>query len=252
MAFLSSLGLATFWFGVDRMCSIATMMRRVFPAVATAAPGGGRRRLSTLPRYFEQPWKAYWGYGVPRPTDGTTEHPSRFARRQLRKNVQEWREYHGTGALVDDVAQWEFADGTPPPHRPVNHSTQHWEHKVLHQFIVAGAAVEALAAEGRLPRVPATQVQRDWDPQIPLFLEDADEHGKAAWDPATAADAPADAATEELTPLVVGETDPAAFVKEPYPTPERERPHWNRRLWGLTPNFLQERQKQRPLWNETE
>jgi hypothetical protein len=45
-------------------------------------------------------------------------------------------------------------------------------------MIKAAAVVEDAAERAWLPRVPGTAEQRDWDPEIPLFLDDVDEHGK--------------------------------------------------------------------------
>ena len=204
------------------------------------------RSLSTLPRYFEQPWQKYWTYQIPKATDGSAEHPHKNVRRVLRKKVEEWREYHGTQSIIEDSPPWAYADGTPAPHRPKDHSRQHWEHKVLHQFIEAAAIVEDLQDQDRLPAIPATQVQRDWDPNIPLFLEDSHEAGRAPGSASVSDDG-------GLKPLFVG-TDPADYIKEPYPLPpnKTQRPFWSRRHWGLTSSFLLERPKQRPNWNENE
>jgi hypothetical protein len=119
-----------------------------------------------------------------------------------------------------DIPDWEFADGSPAPHTRRRYAHEHYRHKILYQFIKAGACVESRAAEGSLPRVPGTKEQRDWDPQIPLFLEDVDEAGAAP--------------PPGYVPYTPGE-----FVHEPLVHPDQtRRPYWSKRAWHITKEYL--------------
>lgn len=122
------------------------------------------------------------------------------------------------------------------------------------QLIRAGAAVERFEADNLLPHIPGTAEQRDWDPAIPLFLEDLDEHGR----PPTVLQSVTDRVVDErfadavakathLANPHAGETlepntmfasyDPASFVSDEVKADQR-RPYWSRRRWALTDNFL--------------
>eukprot|EP00758_Cryptobia_borreli_P004615 Tbor_TRINITY_DN4488_c0_g1::TRINITY_DN4488_c0_g1_i1::g.8097::m.8097 len=104
---------------------------------------------------------------------------------KMRKTHTEWRMYFGHGARIGhlgatrEVPDFEFSDGTPAPSTLSRYSFKHWNDKQLVTLIRCAALVEDLAKGGCLPRVPGVREQRDWDPEVPLFLDDSDEHGAA-------------------------------------------------------------------------
>ena len=219
-------------------------------------------------------WRDYWGGENMSPSypSSMSEHPIL----KLRKTHVEWRTHHGHGARLGsygptrEIADFEYSDGTPAPVSRRRWTFSHHQDHLLVQVIKAAAAVEVAASRNLLPRVPGTQEQRDWDPEIPLFLDDLDEHGQApiAHYTGPAGDGAANKIRSEKTRQKVdgrfvgvhnkhqsinmnqpgGETlepitmfasyDPAAFVREPLKPPQASRPLWSRRRWALTNEFL--------------
>lgn len=204
-------------------------------------------------------------------------------RPQFRKTHIEWMLHHGHGdrygkyGPTREVADFEYADGTPSPISRRRFALKHHQDHLLVQLIRAGAAVEQYEESGMLPRVPGTREQRDWDVQIPLFLDDLDERGlpaatttsrhgptegakstlssgKAHIHASTVArtvdeyfktsstsrklTSPGHEPATELTPNTMFATyDPEAFVSDRVEADKR-RPHWSRRRWALTDNFM--------------
>lgn len=147
---------------------------------------------------------------------------------------------------------------------------KHHQDSILVQLIRAGAVVENTASRGYLPRIPGVREQRDWDPEIPLFLEDADEHGKAPhWhydgSRKAAATTTHSAATqsvidskfdtpamrhgsrtlinannqETLEPITMfASYDPSGFINEKIKLQKRRSPIWSRRRWALSEEYL--------------
>lgn len=196
-------------------------------------------------------WSDFWKEHPEQP-DSRPGHPVPFMNDKMRKSRQEWRAYHGGGLRhhstgeLRNLPDWEYADGVPAPHSQKKYSTEFHRHHLLKQFIVAGATVERLAAQGRLPTVPSSKAQRDWDPEIPLFLEDDHDAGAAAHiHRATGEDRLPDNAgvTSDIDPSLQRhdlrgvDYDPAEFVHDELKLPT-VRPFWNRRLWALTNEFL--------------
>uniref|UniRef100_A0A7S1QJ23 39S ribosomal protein L52, mitochondrial n=1 Tax=Neobodo designis TaxID=312471 RepID=A0A7S1QJ23_NEODS len=175
----------------------------------------------------------------------------RYARKR-----HEWREFYGHGASAGhqgrlrEIPDWEFADGTPAPHNARRHAFEWHKHNLLYQIIEAGAIVEELAAADRLPMVPATKAQRDWDPNVPLFLEDQDERGarpSVYRGEYSAADIPshldADLKPRErgdMPPATVESYNPSEFVDDRI-VAKKPEPFWNKRLWALSNEFFIQR-----------
>jgi hypothetical protein len=212
----------------------------------------------------ERPWTDFWSAEKPVLPDSRSQHPHPEIRKKLRKTKAEWRQHHGHGMRLGhmgdarEVADWEHADGTPAPHGPSRYSFLHHKHHLLHQFIDAGAIVEDRTTDRRLPRIPSTKLHRDWDPEIPLFLEDADERGAAPEQfrsdgPEFDGAAPKQWMSSDLSPRAGGDVleaeqlkgqyDPAEFIHEAVPLKDPRRPFWNRRLWALTSEFLLKKPK---------
>eukprot|EP00760_Papus_ankaliazontas_P018605 PhM_4_TR17557/c0_g1_i1/m.34152 len=132
----------------------------------------------------KRPWTDFWGYEKnPVYPKSTCDHPNPRIAQRYRKSHREWERHHGFGSApqtqgeLKEVPDWEFADGTPAPVTRTQYHAEHYKNKLLFQLIRAGATVEQRAAAGTLPKIPATKEQRDWDPNVPLFLEDVDEAG---------------------------------------------------------------------------
>lgn len=180
----------------------------------------------------------------------------------LRKNAVEWRFHHGHGGRyyirgpLREISDFEYADGTPAPISNARYGFKHFQDSLLVQLIRSGALVERCASMNYLPRIPGVAEQRDWDPEIPLFLEDVDEHGKA---PAEHFARTVDEkhiqskfATKSVSATLVNEHnketlepitmfasyDPAAFITEKIKLKETTRPLWSRRRWVLSNQFL--------------
>jgi len=177
------------------------------------------------------------------------------------RSRREWRQYHGHGAALGhmgrlrEIPDWEFTDGTPAPHSGRRHAFEFYKHHLIFQIIEAGATVEELAANDRLPMVPASKAQRDWDPKVPLFLEDHDERGArptvyrgeyTAADIPTNLDADLRPRERDMPPATVESYTPSEFVTEPVLTPTRAKPFWNKRLWALSNEFFIERHRKNP------
>jgi hypothetical protein len=152
-----------------------------------------------------------------------------------------------------ETSDFEYSDGTPAPLSLKRFSWKHHQDHLIVQLIRAGAAVEALADQDQLPRIPGTAEQRDWDPEIPLFLDDLDEHGKAPMWHYTAEDRhitesmKAAGISKKLANKYHGESlepitmfasyDPQAFVNDSTRTRDDGRPLWSRRRWNLNNDF---------------
>ena len=242
-----------------------------------------RSSSSAFLRNHELNWKRTFTYdrpyGAASYPDGSMHHVHPGWKNKLRKTVYEWRNYYGHGQKVAhlgpsrEIPDWEHADGTPAPHSGRRFTLLSHKQDMLAQIIRAGAIVERMARDDQLPRIPGSDAQRDWDPEIPLFLEDDDERGgtpapewfvsprklsaisrdgfsksarKFPDNPAEAGKSDVDAETlKPLEPLA--DYEPTSFIHEPLPLNERKkRPHWDRRLWSLTDEFLIEK----PLRNK--
>ena len=124
----------------------------------------------------------------PRGEDGLPQHAGLY-----RKSRMNWWTHHGSKhpnsvhAAESDLPDWEYADGTPAPLEKLNAKRDVYFHNNFGQIVAAAARAEELAEQGRLPLIPGSKEQRDWDPNIPLFLEDEDEHGVFPTDAQTAA-----------------------------------------------------------------
>jgi hypothetical protein len=227
---------------------------------------GSSSRVETA--QYADPWPAP-GQAPERPST-RSQHPQL----KLRKTSVEWRLHHGNGVRhghlgpLREIADFEYEDGTPSSINRKRFAFKHFQDGLLVQLIRAGAVVERAAANQYLPRIPGVPEQRDWDPEIPLFLEDADEHGKApswhyqqkssdntAMNRATHnhIDAKYQKASsangsptlvnkhqqETLEPITTfASYDPSAFVSEPIALRERTKPTWSRRRWALSDEFM--------------
>lgn len=205
---------------------------------------------------------------------------ARFPHRRpkFRKTHIEWLLHHGHGERLGkfgptrELADFEYDDGTPASISPRRFAFKHHQDHLLVQLIRAGATVERYEAEQRLPRIPGTKEQRDWDPEIPLFLDDLDERGQAPVATATGfseTSAIRDAASataalveerfsstkQKTTPInttrlppaddpplevntMFASYDPKSFVSDEIPKADRQRPYWSRRRWSLSDNFM--------------
>ena len=240
----------------------------------TAVLGAARHYSQAHVAGCERPWNSYWTHHKPMAPSAGVAHPQPYLRSRLRKDVTEWRVYHGHGWTTGlygptrEIADWEFADGTPAPHSLSRYMFLAHRHDLLRQVIRAGAIVEELAALNQLPRIPATPEQRAWDPELPLFLDDLDERGRfigatpgaprrtsAASKRKSVTDVvrPKNFSSEEVDgfePLELRlsaaqdesqEYEPSAMFRESEvakPPGESARPYWNRRLWNLTNDFF--------------
>ncbi|KEG10058.1 hypothetical protein DQ04_04241040 [Trypanosoma grayi] len=231
----------------------------------------------TPTRAFSEARSNYDGTAMP-PWPAVGERPqypsalseSPLPRPRMRKTHTEWMFFHGHGGRPGmygpsrEIADFEFADGTPASVSSRRFAFKHHQDHLLVQLIRAGAVVERHAVSGLLPRVPGTAEQRDWDPAIPLFLEDVDERGRPPPPPrssgngnatadmcarvvdermARSAPTPSELANhhagEELEPnLMFASYDPSAFVNDQVQMRENKRPYWSRRRWALTDRFL--------------
>lgn len=193
--------------------------------------------------------------------------PFPHPRLKFRKTHIEWLLHYGHGERLGkygpsrEISDFEFADGTPASISPRRFAFKHHQDHLLVQLIRAGATVEKYEAEQKLPRVPGTQEQRDWDPEIPLFLDDLEERGgKPALDHARQQLEVTEQMMEEhfagsTTPINVrrkrqqdeeemeantmfASYDPKAFVKDDIRMDDHRRPYWSRRRWALSDDFL--------------
>lgn len=109
-----------------------------------------------------------------------------LAQPKFRKTHVEWLLHHGHGERLGkygpsrNLPDFEYADGTPSSISPRRFAFKHHLDHMLVQLIRAGATVERYEARQMLPRVPGVKEQRDWDPEIPLFLDDLDERGNVS------------------------------------------------------------------------
>ena len=218
-------------------------------------------RSSTIYNGAQEP--VHWQpYGAPaRYPSSRSGHPQL---KMLRTTV-EWRHHHGHGSRYGtegptrDVREVEYSDGTPLPLGIRRFARAHHQDYLLVQLIRSAATVERMAAMQTLPRIPGVPEQRDWDPEIPLFLEDTDEFGKAPPPPSSTRDAVVQNALQKafhvgsnqkhlanphagdaLTPnTMFAAVDPAAFVTTAQTGPKRQgRPFWSRRRWNVSNEFL--------------
>jgi len=131
------------------------------------------------------PWNKFWTREPHKVTypDPRSQHPVPSVKNKLRKTRREWERYHGFGqgsashGENREIPDWEYADGTPQTPSKTNYHWIYYKNKLLFQAIRSGAEVEKYIAQGRMPNIPGTKESREWDPQIPLFLEDVDEQG---------------------------------------------------------------------------
>jgi hypothetical protein len=244
-------------------------------AQATSAPLS--RAMSEIHVGAERPtsWKSFWqdeGAAPDVPGSGAG-HPTLL----LRKTALEWRMHHGHGSRLGsygptrEIADFEHSDGTPSPMSRRRFTFAHHQDHLLVQMIHAAAAVEQAAEARMLPRVPGVAEQRDWDPEIPLFLDDADEHGKPPISHYTSGGKGSPAGIRSATQNAMvndkftkgsvaqkhqainshqpgGETleaitmfasyDPASFIDEPIRIDPNKRPTWSRRRWAMSNDFL--------------
>lgn len=177
----------------------------------------------------------------------------------FRKTHVEWMLHHGHGdrhckyGPTREIADFEYTDGTPSPISRRRFAFKHHQDHLLVQLIRAGATVERWEHEGKLPRIPGVPEQRNWDPEIPLFLEDVDEHGRPPMptdmkqrvvnerfedQSRTPINLANPHAGEELEPnTMFSSYDPAAFVSDDIKMDVR-KPYWSRRRWALSNNFM--------------
>lgn len=246
------------------------------------------QKSSLSPQSATSGWQRYWGsFGgrVSYPTAVPPLYPfNRGAREdgspitQKRKTTLEWRLHHGNGVRwghlgpTREVADYEFSDGTPMSMSSNRYALKHFQDKQIEMLIRAAAVVEELAETNGLPRIPGVKEQRDWDPEIPLFLSDVDEHGAV---PVISTRNPKgqsplsirmhyaeelaqknpyingsknsgktiikDAAKEgdSLEPLTLfASYDPAEMFEERLTPKDKRRPHWNTRRWNISKNFV--------------
>lgn len=130
-------------------------------------------------------WRRFWGGSGDRiryPRTHITA-PKGSGIPKLRKTHIEWKFYHGLGGRIGRydagryISDFEFADGTPAPATRARHALLSFHDRQLFEMIQSAALVEGLAETNRLPRIPGVREQREWDPSIPLFLDDMDDHG---------------------------------------------------------------------------
>ena len=130
-------------------------------------------------------WSTFWSKKIPTYPTVHPGHPLRRVNERMRKTRREWERFHGFGnsrliqGLLHEIPDWDYADGCPGTTTIANYHFRYFKNKLLFQIIRSGAAVEQRLAEDRMPKIPGTETSRDWDPQIPLFLEDEDESGAA-------------------------------------------------------------------------
>ena len=234
-------------------------------AAAAAVVVGRREVYQASTQSAPSSWKEYWRGENEKPVYPDARSPHPLKQINMRKTRTEWTIHHGNGKRMGmygplrDVADWEYADGTPSPTSKRRHAYMfHLDHTVV-QMIRAGAAVERLADAGALPKVPATREQRAWDPQIPLFLEDEDEHGTPPVQKSgsgrlsqmtskfieskytqdrTSSELVDKDSDEKLEPITMfANYNPESFISENFKDDAR-RPHWSKRKWSLTQDFI--------------
>mmetsp|Transcript_8692 Transcript_8692/g.13190 ORF Transcript_8692/g.13190 Transcript_8692/m.13190 type:complete len:213 (-) Transcript_8692:44-682(-) len=153
--------------------------------MSQAYPSGDRPHWTT----FWKQEKSRLRYPSVRPG-----HPVSSVDSRLRKSTREWERYHGFGnsprsqGLPKEIPDWEYADGTPGTVSMSDYHFVYYKNKLLYQIIKSAAFVESRLANDAMPKIPGTESSRDWDPQIPLFLEDSDECGQHAPPSAVAID----------------------------------------------------------------
>jgi hypothetical protein len=235
-------------------------MRRILGTSTLSAAFINAVRSISLQNGAKEPthWQAY---GAPaRYPNSRTDHPQL----KLLRTATEWRFYHGHGSRYGtegptrDVPDVEYSDGTPMSLSLRRFARAHHQDYLLVQLIRSAAQVERLAKAQLLPRIPGTPEQRDWDPEIPLFLEDVDEFGKAPPASTTRGEVlqaslqkafHAPVPQKNLANVHAGETlepntmfaavDPSAFVTTRRTSPRREgKPFWSRRRWNVSNEFL--------------
>eukprot|EP00796_Vickermania_ingenoplastis_P004330 gene4330-3144_t len=233
-------------------------MRCLSTRIRGACVGVSSRAVSTAQTSFAGSKNSPWGDdggaatrpAYPDPASAFPQPQPRF-----RKTHVEWRLHHGNGAQLGqygasrEVADYEFDDGTPASISPRRFAFKHHQDHLLVQLIRAGAVVERFEAAQQLPRVPGTKEQRDWDPEIPLFLDDLDERGPALLEerfdggkgktPINTALRTRKPGEEELEAnTMFASYDPASFVNDVVPKADYRRPYWSRRRWSLSDNFM--------------
>jgi hypothetical protein len=231
-------------------------------AAATAALQTTIRVYSEVRTNYNGTRNSPWAAAGTTPAYPTSRSPFPLPQPRFRKTHIEWMLHHGHGDRYGkfgpsrEIADFEYADGTPSSISGRRFAFKHHQDHLLVQLIRAGAVVERYEEEELLPRIPGTPEQRDWDPEMPLFLEDVDEAGRPPR--AMAADmvsrimeerfssesgrTPVNLANkhagESLEPNTMFATyDPAAFVSDEVKM-DRRKPFWSRRRWALNDNFM--------------
>ena len=134
----------------------------------------------------DRPDPSHFWKTSPAPTSARPGHPVKQVDKTMRKTMREWERYHGFGnrvtqqGIAKEIPDWEYADGTPQTATMSQYHFTYYKNKLLFQIIKSAALVERRLRDGAMPKIPGTQSSRDWDPQIPLFLEDSDESGQHA------------------------------------------------------------------------
>lgn len=244
-------------------------MRRGGCAFACRAAAAAAAALQSAVRGFSEVRSSYsgarsspWASPGVAPAYPSSRSPFPLPKPRFRKTHIEWMLHHGHGDRYGkygpsrEIADFEYADGTPSSISGRRFAFKHHQDHLLVQLIRAGATVERFEASELLPRVPGTPEQRDWDPEIPLFLEDADEAGRppravspdmvsrvmeerfASESGRTPVNLANKHAGEALEPNTMFATyDPTAFVSDAVKMDQR-KPFWSRRRWALNDNFM--------------
>ncbi|KAG8346614.1 hypothetical protein ERJ75_001003400 [Trypanosoma vivax] len=239
------------------------MRPRIFRRVPLGKLVVPMRLFSEVKSNYDGANRAPWAPPGVKPKYPQCTSELQLPRPRMRKTHTEWMLYHGHGGRPGmygpsrEIADFEFADGTPASISGRRFAFKHHQDHLLVQLIRAAATVERYEASGQLPRVPGTAEQRNWDPAIPLFLDDVDEHGRPPPPPPPRdmcmrlVDERMEKTTQtpnELANRHEGETleantmfasyDPSAFVSDRVQLRDERRPYWSRRRWALTDKFL--------------
>ncbi|KAG5509500.1 hypothetical protein JKF63_06205 [Porcisia hertigi] len=230
--------------------------------LAAATRDAVTRRYSEYRSSYSGERSAPWAAPEASPAYPSARSPFPLGRPRFRKTHIEWMLHHGHGDRYGkygpsrEIADFEYSDGTPSSISGRRFAFKHHQDHLLVQLIRSAAVVERFEEEELLPRIPGTPEQRNWDPEIPLFLEDVDEFGRSprpvAGDmvarvieerfaeesgrtPVSLANRHAGEALEPNTMFAT--YDPAAFVSDSIKNDVR-RPFWSRRRWALSDNFM--------------
>lgn len=245
------------------------MYRGGCASTTTTAATAAAVALRTVARPYSEVRSNYagtrnsaWAAPGETPSYPSSRSPFPLPQPRFRKTHIEWMLHHGHGDRFGkfgpsrEIADFEYADGTPSSISGKRFAFKHHQDHLLVQLIRAAATVERMEAEELLPRIPGTPEQRDWDPEMPLYLEDVDEAGRpprpmsaemvsrvmeerfAAESGRTPVNLANKHAGETLEPNTMFATyDPSAFVSDAVKMDER-KPFWSRRRWALNDNFM--------------